>query len=307
MVSGGQLTPGSALHEAQYGLSDLRLIVAEAHRLGLRTAAHAHCPGSIADAVAAGFDTLEHVTFSTEHGVAADPATMAALVESGTVLSVTVGEVPGKGELPLETASRHAAVFEVWTRLHRVGARIVPGTDAGTAPFKPHNVLPHGITALTRIGMTNLEALRAATSVAADACGARRAQGPADPGRRCRPARRHRPTRSPTSRRSTTSPQSSAPGAGCADRCHRPVRPRLDARAWHARPQPALHRRDLEPHHPTVEASVMVRGRPGNPRFVGVGFFSLSIHPRTGHRRIRSTVSATLHHALFCETMFGQP
>jgi imidazolonepropionase-like amidohydrolase len=62
-------------------------------------------------------------------------------------------------------------VIDSWTRLHRNGARIVPGTDAGVAPLKPHDVLPYGLTALTGLGMTNLEALRAATSVAADACG----------------------------------------------------------------------------------------------------------------------------------------
>ncbi|MBA2472927.1 MAG: hypothetical protein H0V41_12075 [Pseudonocardiales bacterium] len=43
----------------------------------------------------------------------------------------------------------------------------MPGTDAGVAPFKPYEVLPYGIVTLTKIGMTNLEALRAATSVAA--------------------------------------------------------------------------------------------------------------------------------------------
>jgi imidazolonepropionase-like amidohydrolase len=58
MASGGHLTAGSSPYQSQYELADLRLIVAEAHRLGLRTAAHVHCPQSIADAVAAGFDTL---------------------------------------------------------------------------------------------------------------------------------------------------------------------------------------------------------------------------------------------------------
>ncbi len=45
MVSGGVLTPGSAAHESQYDLADLRLIVAETHDLGLRAAAHVHRPG----------------------------------------------------------------------------------------------------------------------------------------------------------------------------------------------------------------------------------------------------------------------
>lgn len=171
MVSGGQLTPGSTPHQPQYDLADLRLIVAEARRLGLSTAAHAHYAGSVADAVTAGFDTLEHATFFTADGAAADPATIGAIIESGAVVSVLVGQVPGEGELPPYIARRVAAVGEIWAGLHRGGARIVPGTDAGIAPYKPHNVLPYGIATLTTLGMTNLEALRAATSVAADACG----------------------------------------------------------------------------------------------------------------------------------------
>jgi imidazolonepropionase-like amidohydrolase len=171
MVSGGHLTPGSTPHESQYDLADLRLIVAEAHRLGLSTAAHVQGPRSVADAVRAGFDTLEHVTFVTDEGVAADPATIAAIVGSGAVVSATVGEVPGVGDLPIAIASRLEIVIESWARLHRDGARIVPGTDAGIRRSKPHDVLPYGLAALSGLGMTNLEALRAATTVAAGACG----------------------------------------------------------------------------------------------------------------------------------------
>ncbi|MFN2479697.1 MAG: amidohydrolase family protein [Pseudonocardiaceae bacterium] len=182
MVSGGVLTPGSAVHESQYDLADLRLIVAEAHNLGLKTAAHVHACGSIADAVTAGFDTLEHVTFITADGVAANPATMNAIVESGIVVSATVGQVPGKGKPPPFVTRRLNAVIENWTQLHRCGARIVPGTDAGLSPIKPHDVLPYGLAGLTKLGMTNVEALRAATSVAADACGLTGRKGRLIPG-----------------------------------------------------------------------------------------------------------------------------
>ncbi|MGH3787504.1 MAG: amidohydrolase family protein [Pseudonocardiaceae bacterium] len=182
MVSGGHLTPGSNPYESQYDLVDLRLIVTEAHSLGLSTAAHVHSPGSVAGAVAAGFDTLEHVTFFTADGVAADPATMDAIVESGTVVSATVGMVPGMGEPPPSVARRLPAAIENFTRLHRRGARIVPGTDAGIAPPKPHDVLPYALADLTKLGMTNREALRAATSVAANACGLTGRKGRLIPG-----------------------------------------------------------------------------------------------------------------------------
>ena len=168
MVSGGHLTPGSSVHDSQYDLADLRLIATEAHRLGLRTAANVHNPRSVADAVAAGVDTLEHVTFRTAEGVDADAATADAIAESGAVVSVTVGDVPSRGDSHASVARRLEIMIESWARLHRHGVRIVPGTDAGLSPSKPHDVLPYGLTALGGLGMTNLEALRAATSVAAD-------------------------------------------------------------------------------------------------------------------------------------------
>jgi imidazolonepropionase-like amidohydrolase len=182
IVSGEPLTPGSTPPESQYDLADLCLIVTEAHRLGLSTAAHVHGPRSVADAVRAGFDTLEHVTFLTDDGVAADPATIAAIVESGTVVSATVGEVPGVGDPPVAVASPLEIVIESWARLHRHGARIVPGTDAGIRRSKPHDVLPHGVATLSGLGMTNLEALRAATTVAAGACGLTGRKGRLTPG-----------------------------------------------------------------------------------------------------------------------------
>ena len=73
-------------------------------------------------------------------------------------------------------------MIDSWARLHRHGVRIVPGTDAGVSPSKPHDVLPYGLTALGGLGMTNLEALRAATSVAADACGLTGRKGRLTPG-----------------------------------------------------------------------------------------------------------------------------
>ena len=78
MASGGNLTPGSRQDLAQFPPEVLRAAVDEAHRLGLPVTAHAHAVAAIADAVAAGVDGLEHVSFWTEAGVdapaCADPA-----------------------------------------------------------------------------------------------------------------------------------------------------------------------------------------------------------------------------------------
>jgi imidazolonepropionase-like amidohydrolase len=67
---------------------------------------------------------------------------------------------------------RFAPVIANHAVLHRAGARIVCGTDAGVGPSKPHDVLPYGVSgSLPAIGMTNAEALTAAIAVAAEVCG----------------------------------------------------------------------------------------------------------------------------------------
>ena len=61
-----------------------------------------------------------------------------------------------------------AAILANHGRMFRAGATMVPGTDAGVSPGKPHDVLPYALRALVeQIGMTPRQALRAATTIAA--------------------------------------------------------------------------------------------------------------------------------------------
>jgi imidazolonepropionase-like amidohydrolase len=178
MVSGGNLTAGSCPHESQYDLAALRIVVDEAHRAGLPAAAHVHGARAVADAAEAGFDTLEHVTFFTADGVDADPALLDRIAASGVVVSVTVGNMPNGFAPHPAIAQRMAAIVANHGRMFRAGATMVPGTDAGVSPGKPHDVLPYALrTLVERIGMTPLQALRAATSVAASAIGLEGAKG----------------------------------------------------------------------------------------------------------------------------------
>jgi imidazolonepropionase-like amidohydrolase len=178
MVSGGNLTPGSQPHESQYDLAALRIVAGEAHRAGLPAAGHVHGAQAVADAVEAGFDTLEHVTFFTAGGVDADPALLDRIAASGIVVSVTAGSIPAGPAPPPAIAQRMAAILANHGRMFRAGATMVPGTDAGVTPGKPHDVMPHALRALVeQIGMTPLQALRAATTIAASAIGLGESKG----------------------------------------------------------------------------------------------------------------------------------
>jgi imidazolonepropionase-like amidohydrolase len=94
------------------------------------------------------------------------------IAASDTVVSVTLGLMPGGPPAPAAMLQRMSAIVANHGRLFRAGATMVPGTDAGISPAKPHDVLPYALHALVdQLGMTPQQALRAATSVAAKAIG----------------------------------------------------------------------------------------------------------------------------------------
>jgi imidazolonepropionase-like amidohydrolase len=180
MASGGNITPGTTPFDTQFTLPELKAVVAEAHRLGMHTAAHVHAPASIVNALDAGFDTLEHVSFATEQGAYADPAVLKRIVDDQVVLSATMGSLPGAVPPPA-IAERMVQVRKNWLQLATDGARIVVGTDAGIGPGKPHGVLPHALRDLA-VGMSGLDPLRAVTSAAAEAIGLGGRKGCLQPG-----------------------------------------------------------------------------------------------------------------------------
>lgn len=170
MVSGGNITPGSTPFDSQFRAPELKQVVAEAHRLGLQTAAHAHAQGSIVEALDAGFDTLEHVTFMHPEALPPDQALLRRVVDSGVVVSTTPGALPGFGPPP-HLAAQLASVVESMTRLRALGPRIAIGSDGGVSPGKPHHLLPHLVGWLVGLGWAPRDVLVGMTSAAADAIG----------------------------------------------------------------------------------------------------------------------------------------
>jgi len=183
MASGGQLTPGTHQHLTQFPPEVLRAAVEEAHRHGLHVTAHAHAVGAIADALAAGVDGIEHVSFWTEDGIAAPGELISLIADRRTVVGATIGMVPVAGLAPPpEVARRVPAMVANTRRLHEAGALVVAGTDAGIGPVKPHDVVRHAPSMLRQLGFSQAAALRAVTSVAAGVCGLGHRKGRIAPG-----------------------------------------------------------------------------------------------------------------------------
>ena len=158
-------------------VEDARAIVAEAHRGGVKVAAHATTASGIADAVEAGVDSIEH-------GDEASDAALAAMARRGTALVVTAWRADTVRELYSkslflneEDRAGVEAFIAGWTagnralvaRARKAGVRIAAGTDMWFRyPGKTRGqatVLALG--GLQEAGMTPAEVLRAATVEAA--------------------------------------------------------------------------------------------------------------------------------------------
>lgn len=151
----------------QFTEEEMRAAVEEAARHGIRVAAHAHGNDGIRAAVRAGVASIEH-------GSILDDETIALMKERGTFLVPTqfLARVIPLEELPAPIRAKAEYVLplmrESFRRAVQQGVRIAFGTDAG--------VLPHGMNAgefgsYVDGGMTPLQALRSATTDAADLLG----------------------------------------------------------------------------------------------------------------------------------------
>lgn len=170
MATGGELTPGTFSHIAQFDVEELRVAADEAHRLGLPIAAHAHGRDGIVNAVNAGFDTIEHCSFISADGIAYDPAVLDSIVRAGVAVSTTLGHVPGV-PVPPRILALMSQIVPAFQALLNSGATIVCSSDAGIGPAKPHDVLPYAAATMVTVGGgAPVDAMVAMTSVAADAC-----------------------------------------------------------------------------------------------------------------------------------------
>ena len=165
-------TAGVISHEAtvgaqQYSEEEMRVIVVEAARHGIKVAAHAHGTDGIKAAVRAGVASIEH-------GSVMDEEAIRLMLERGTWLVPTdyvVDSLDPESLTPLVRAKLEhiAPQMKAGHRLAiEAGVKIAFGTDSGAVP---HGDNAKEFTAMTGLGMSSLDAIRSATVNAADLLG----------------------------------------------------------------------------------------------------------------------------------------
>jgi imidazolonepropionase-like amidohydrolase len=163
-----QTDPRKPLFDQQ----ELEAIVRRALAAGLPVAAHAHGDTGGRAAVLAGVRSIEHGTYLSAE-------TLALMAERGTYLVPTIAVVRdltqpgGDYDSPvLEIRGRHMLprIRQTAREAHRRGVRIVAATDTG---YGPNSVLrlSHELIELVDIGLSPLDALRSATTAAAELLG----------------------------------------------------------------------------------------------------------------------------------------
>src|SRR5438270_1455551 len=163
-VSGGVMSHTGPPGAQQYSDEELRAIVDEAHRRGLKVAAHAHGDDGIRAAVEAGIDCIEHGSLASED-------TLRLMVERGTFLVATTYLADGMDvshaapELQAKAAEVFPRARATISRAIELGVKVACGTDA---PAIPHGRNAKELLALVDRGMTPLQAIRAATTVSAE-------------------------------------------------------------------------------------------------------------------------------------------
>jgi len=183
LATGGVLSKGDNPGAPQFTLEELKAAADTAHMAGRKIAAHAHGTEGIKNAILAGIDSIEHASLIDDEGIR-------LAKEHGTYLVMDIynddyilNEAPKVG-LPQENIDKEKMVGrlqrENFEKAVKAGVKMAFGTDAG--------VYPHGDNAkqfyyMVKFGMTPAQAIRAATSGAADLIGRSSDVGTIEPGK----------------------------------------------------------------------------------------------------------------------------
>ena len=184
--TGGVASEGDLPDSSQFTLDELKSSIYEAHASGRKVAVHAHGSKGIKLAAEAGTDTIEHGSLLLEDEELAKELSAKGIgfVPTLSVTDRVVSRGPGEG-LPgwaIEKAEKNIEMHRESVKIARKeGVLIGLGTDAGY--MVRHGESAYELELLNRVGLSNLECIKAGTLNAARILGYEKSLGSIEEGK----------------------------------------------------------------------------------------------------------------------------
>jgi imidazolonepropionase-like amidohydrolase len=182
MATGGIYTKGEEPGSVQLTIEELSAAREEALKKNKKVAAHADGLEGIMNCLEVGIDTIEH-------GIYADRQALEIMKNQGTFLVPTMKvmrQLTSSPDIPdyaLEKAKQVIEPhFNMLKEAVQIGVKIATGTDCGS-PLTPPIYYFDELAIMQEAGMSQMEVLKASTSIAAECLGIEEQTGSISPGK----------------------------------------------------------------------------------------------------------------------------
>jgi imidazolonepropionase-like amidohydrolase len=170
-ATGGVLSKGDDPQASQFTLEEMKAIVADAHRLGRKVAAHAHGAQGILWATEAGVDSIEHGSYIDDAGINAMKQRGTYLVPTMYLQTWMLENAQSIGLPPMYAEKMRQIIAIARKNVQHAfasGVKVAFGTDAAVYP---HGLNAHEFNVYVQMGMSPIQAIQTATVNAADLLG----------------------------------------------------------------------------------------------------------------------------------------
>ncbi|OMF59998.1 aryldialkylphosphatase [Paenibacillus sp. FSL R5-0490] len=182
MATGGIYTKGEEPGSVQFTIEELSAAKEEALKKNKKVSAHADGIEGIMNCLEVGIDTIEH-------GIYADCQALEIMKNQGTFLVPTMAvmrQLISSPDIPAYALEKAKQVvgphFSMLQEAVQIGVKIATGTDCGS-PLTPPRYYYDELAIMHEAGMSEMEVIKASTSVAAECLGIEDQRGSISPGK----------------------------------------------------------------------------------------------------------------------------
>src|SRR6056297_906364 len=173
MTSGRTFRKSSSPDSQTYTNEEMKVVVSEAHNLGLKVSAHAHGTKGVKLALQSGCDTLEHGTELDDNDIdfmlKNDIFLIPTFSYSGSILELG-DSCPLPDYIIKKALISREKRLDSFKRAYRAGVKIAAGSDAGM-PMVDHGTNARELVEFVKAGMDEMEVIDSSTRMAAEALG----------------------------------------------------------------------------------------------------------------------------------------